>query len=109
MSAEMEAAQTVYAVLADHPMWVGDDGEPLDYSPVREARIADFLREIETPLAEALAKARREALAEAADTWQWGAWADAPRCADRVQERLANAQYVTNWLRTRDALAGGSS
>lgn len=28
-------------VIADHPMWIGDDGRPLDYLPEREARIAD--------------------------------------------------------------------
>ena len=36
-----------------------------------------------------------------ATDWQWGGWADPPRRADRVEERLANAQYVTNWLRMR--------
>jgi hypothetical protein len=39
------------------------------------------------------------ALNEAADTWQRGAWADAPRRADRVQERIANGQHVGDWLR----------
>lgn len=46
-------------------------------------------------------EAKREALSEAADAWQWGQWADAPRCADRVQERIANGQFVTDWLRAR--------
>lgn len=36
-----------------------------------------------------------------ADQWQWGDWANAPRRADPVEERLANAQFVTNWLRTK--------
>lgn len=45
------------------------------------------------------------ALDDAALTWQTGAWADVPRRADRVQERLATAQHVTNWLRGRAARA----
>lgn len=43
----------------------------------------------------------RKTLEDAADDWQTGEWADAPRHADRITERLANAQYVTDWLRTR--------
>lgn len=42
-----------------------------------------------------------EVLTETADTWQCGEWANAPRCPDRVQERIANAQHVTDWLRAR--------
>jgi hypothetical protein len=42
-----------------------------------------------------------KALDDAALTWQTGDWGDAPRRANRVQERLANAQHVTNWLRAR--------
>ena len=41
------------------------------------------------------------ALREAADAWQLGGWASAPRLRDRVEERLAHAQYVTDWLRER--------
>lgn len=54
-------------------------------------------------LEERLNRARAEALEQAASAWQLGEWADAPRCADRVQERLANAQHVTDWLRARAA------
>jgi hypothetical protein len=50
---------------------------------------------------DALAKAKAEALREAAEAWQLGEWADAPRCADRVQERIANGQHVGDWLRAR--------
>ena len=50
---------------------------------------------------------QRKALTEAADAWRRGKWADAPRCADRVQERIANGQYVTDWLRARAAAVGG--
>lgn len=47
------------------------------------------------------------ALSLAADDWQRGEWADAPRYADRVKERLANAQHVTNWLRARSEKEAG--
>ena len=42
-----------------------------------------------------------QALDDAALTWQTGDWANAPRRTDRVQERLAAAQHVTDWLRGR--------
>lgn len=44
-----------------------------------------------------------KALNEAADDWQRGEWANAPRRADRVQERIANGQHVGDWLRERAA------
>lgn len=53
------------------------------------------------------AAAAKEALQETAEAWQTGQWADAPRRADRVQERLANAQHVTDWLRDRADRIGG--
>lgn len=43
------------------------------------------------------------ALIDAANAWQRGEWANAPRSADRVQERIANGQYVGDWLRDRAA------
>ncbi|MEU4386598.1 hypothetical protein [Promicromonospora sp. NPDC023805] len=42
-------------------------------------------------------------LQQAADDWQRGEWANAPRRADRVQERIANGQHVGDWLRARAA------
>lgn len=42
-----------------------------------------------------------KALNDAADAWQHGQWADAPRRADRIEERIANGQHVTDWLRAR--------
>lgn len=42
-------------------------------------------------------------LDEEADVWSRGAWADAPRHADRVQERIANGRHVGEWLRDRAA------
>jgi len=56
-------------------------------------------------LADAERQGAERALRETADAWQWGEWANAPRRADRVEERLANAQHVTDWLRARAALA----
>lgn len=42
---------------------------------------------------------KREALREAADKWQLGEWANAPRRTARIEERMANAQFVSDWLR----------
>lgn len=42
-------------------------------------------------------------LQEAADAWQRGEWANAPRRADRVQERIASGQHVGDWIRERAA------
>lgn len=42
-------------------------------------------------------------LNDAADDWQRGEWANAPRRPDPVQERIANGQYVGDWLRERAA------
>lgn len=42
-----------------------------------------------------------EEFTKATHQWQWKDWADAPRLPDQVQERIANAQYVTDWLRAR--------
>lgn len=43
------------------------------------------------------------ALREAADVWQRGEWANAPRRFDQVQERIANGKHVSEWLRERAA------
>jgi hypothetical protein len=48
----------------------------------------------------------RLAFLRAADDWQTGEWANAPRSADRIQERIANGQYVTDWLRARAGKVG---
>lgn len=49
--------------------------------------------------------AAREAvvLLAAADAWMWGGWADTPRHADRVADRMAASQYAGEWLRARAA------
>jgi hypothetical protein len=38
-------------LLVSHDMWIGDDGEALDYLPEREARIADFMHRVDHALA----------------------------------------------------------
>jgi len=59
--------------------------------------------------ASAIQQIKATALREAADAWQTGQWADAPRRPDRVQERMANAQYVSDWLRRRAEEESASS
>lgn len=46
-------------------------------------------------------KARFDALMEAKNAWQTGEWARAPRRRNPIEERLANAQFVTDWLKAR--------
>lgn len=53
----------IYHLVIDHPMWIGDDAEPLDYLPEREARIGDFLDE----LADIVRRARETAWDEGYD------------------------------------------
>jgi len=58
--AETDTAKISDAILntaADHPMWIGDDGEPLDYSPAREALIGDFVDTATRAVRQALAGA----------------------------------------------------
>lgn len=43
---ELERIEDViYDVAVDHAMWIGDDGQPLNYLPEREARIGDFIKQ----------------------------------------------------------------
>ena len=53
-------------------------------------------------------QAGEKALADAANAWTRGHWANAPRRADRAHERLAAAQFVGDWLRARAAALAGS-
>ena len=52
-------------------------------------------------LAQVRREAKIEALREAADEWTQGKWADVPRMADRLHERVETANYVGNFLRAR--------
>lgn len=74
-----------------------DDGCPCGHDPASALLASGVVQPREDAV--------REALLAARDAWQWGEWANAPRCADRVQERLANAQHVTDWLTARAGLA----
>lgn len=65
----------------------------------REGRLAAFDRWLADHDREAAARA----LEEAADDWQRGEWANAPRRLDQVQERIANGQHVGDWIRARAA------
>ncbi len=62
--------------------------------------IADSLLPVVTELT---ARAAADAVTAVADAWQWGGWANTPRRADRVADRIGAAQYVTEWLRARAA------
>jgi hypothetical protein len=55
-----DIAQAVLAVAVDHPMWIGEDGQPLDYLPEREARIGDFVHEVAEALAPLVDQSRRQ-------------------------------------------------
>jgi hypothetical protein len=45
-----QAVDLLTVLIADHPMWIGDDGRPLHYLPERESRITDFCREFAAAL-----------------------------------------------------------
>ena len=47
--------QAIYDVVVDHPMWIDDDGNPLDYLPEREIRIGDFIGKVTDSLVALLA------------------------------------------------------
>jgi hypothetical protein len=40
--ARLRVHAIIYDLIVDHPMWIGDDGQGLDYLPERETRIGDF-------------------------------------------------------------------
>ncbi len=65
----------------------------------------EFVPTVRTAIADALDKAeawgRAEALLDAADAWQQGAWAVTPRRRDWISDGTGAAQYVTDWLRAR--------
>lgn len=64
-------ADELLDLIADDPMWIGDDGRPLDYLPQREARIADFVERAADAVLDYLAerdqRVKAEAMREAAD------------------------------------------
>ena len=101
------AKQALYDLIVDHSMWIDGDGNPLDYSPDREAAIGDFLDAAESVLA---------ALFPAAETVrEWRVWLgldsyltaecveDARWLADRYEgqvqsrTRTTYAEHVSPW------------
>lgn len=58
------------------------------------------------PVVDRIANQRAaQALTQTANVWQYSVWADMPRSAGRVADRIEAAQFVTDWLRARaDAL-----
>lgn len=70
----------------------------------RDDRTLPFYRARVRPvLAAMLPEIQAQVLREAADEWQTGGWANVPRRADRVADRIGAAQYVCDWLRKRAA------
>ena len=67
------------------------------------------LEAVEAIVARHRAEAAREALLSAADAWTQGAWADTPRRADRVADRMAASQFAGDWLRDRAAQIGSEA
>lgn len=64
MNSSDEAIEALNNLLADHPMWVGDGGEPLEFHPLREERISQFIEDAR-PIFGALAtRVRAEAVAD---------------------------------------------
>ena len=51
-----------------------------------------------------LAEMKARALDEAADAWLHGEWADTPRHADRVADRMGASQFAGDWMRRRAAV-----
>lgn len=85
--------------------WRGWDDDPAKVSHDQER---DVLRgEMRAALEAAAPLIAGRALSQAADDWQRGEWADAPRYADPAKERIANAQHVTDWLRARSEKEAG--
>jgi hypothetical protein len=79
---------------------VGDDEWPSWVDLAARDRLRERARAVLDATAGDIAA---RALEEAADTWQTGEWANAPRHANRVADRLGAAQHVSDWLRARAA------
>lgn len=84
------AEDSVLSITNEHVFRSGWDGS---FTPAA-AELAGVIEGI-------VREAQAEALRETANEWTRGQWADAPRRPDRVQERIATAQHVGDWLRAR--------
>lgn len=101
VEAACEAMHDAYEDAAVRHGWATQERSRKPWSEVPEANKATMRDAVRA--AAPLIAAR--VLNHAADDWQGGEWADAPRRADRAQERIANGQYVGDWLRARAAKA----
>jgi phage terminase Nu1 subunit (DNA packaging protein) len=70
-------------------------------TPPHRVSVPQGNAEFDRWLAQHDAEVAARALRQAADDWQTGEWANVPRHADRVADRLGAAQYVSDWLRAR--------
>jgi hypothetical protein len=102
-SAEVEAAlvEIVNDATVTHPMWIGDDGQPLDYLPEREAQISDFVRGLAADLAayvQAALDEERERVLGEVDT----------RITERFREHPRAVSWLAEWALSviRDARGG---
>ena len=91
-----DIADVLADLIADDPMWIGDDGQPLDYLPEREARIADFVAAADAALAPVLDAAVREARAAELREAVVGL-----RAASRPFETGLGIDFASAWLRDR--------
>lgn len=96
MSDVERLVEVLLAVAVDHPAWIGDDGQPLDYLPEREQRIGAMCWEQANALAPLLAEVRAEALAEGERRGGVKALRDA---ADRIDRSLMVRAEIIPWLR----------
>jgi len=70
------------------------DGQPVEWPCRFAASMGAFAVGL-------VAVAKAEALRGAANDWTQGAWANTPRHADRITDRMKAAQYAGDWLRAR--------
>ena len=86
--------------------WLEVKGTVARGLPIALARL--LAPAVEVIVARHRAEAAQEALLGAADAWTQGAWADTPRRADRVADRMAASQFAGDWLRDRATQIGDS-
>ena len=79
---EARYVEAIWGPVVDHPMWIGSDGEGLEYLPEREARMGDFVYE-----------AARAVIA----------LDDQERAELRAQRDAANSRTLRMWERAKAA------
>ena len=72
--------------------------------------LSDRFAEFDRMIAAVERAAAVKALREAADEWQTKGWADTPRHADRIADRMGASKYALNWMRARaDRIESGEN